>query len=124
MTNHSNTNKEQRNKSNVVNPGWLKAQLAELSDQEVISVVQATEAMVQLLSIHDAYFGKTLSQVLMKTSLMMNSYFAEQEDNDEGVFLEKYTCVMELLQELALKTSELDASTLKASGRKLGIDIF
>lgn len=124
MTNHSNTNKEQRNKSNVVNPGWLKAQLTELSDQEVISVVQATEAMVQLLSIHDVYFGKTLGQVLMKISLLMNCYFAKLGDNDEGAFLESYTCVMELLQELALKTSELDASTLKASGRKLGIEIF
>jgi len=106
------------------NAQWLKEQLTGLSDAEMLAVTQGLEALVQLLSIHDTHFGKTLGQVLMKISLVMNRYFAEMGDNDEGEFLENYTCVMELLQELATRTSELDVSTLKATGRKLGIEVF
>ena len=104
------------------NSEWLKEQLTRLDDNEVLAVIQGVETLVQLLSIHDAYFGKTLTQVLMKISLVMNRYFAEMGDNDEGEFLENYTCVMELLQELATRTGELDVSTLKAAGRKFGIE--
>jgi len=126
MTNTKNQEREVSNHKQNENESseWIKEQLTRLDDAEVLAIIQGVETLVQLLSIHDAYFGKTLTQVLMKISLVMNRYFAEMGDNDEGEFLENYTCVMELLQELATRTSELDVSTLKATGRKLGIEVF
>ncbi|HAS39668.1 MAG TPA: hypothetical protein DCS93_04275 [Microscillaceae bacterium] len=115
------TNTNQRKTENTQ---WLKEQLAELDNAEVLTITQGLETLVQLLSIHDTHFGKTLSQVLMKISLVMTSHFAEMGDNDEGVFLGNYTCMMELLQELATQTSELDVQTLNAAGRKLGIEVY
>ncbi|HAS40407.1 MAG TPA: hypothetical protein DCS93_08010 [Microscillaceae bacterium] len=112
------------NQREIENAQWLKEQLAELNDAEVLAATQGVETLVQLLSIHDTHFGKTLGQVLMKISLVMNRYFAEMGDNDEGEFLDSYTCIMELLQELAMRTSELDVQTLKTAGRKLGIEVF
>jgi len=126
MTNTKNQGREGSNRKQNENENAqrLKEQFAELSDTEVLAATQGLEALVQLLSIHDAYFGKTLGQILMKISLIMNRYFAEVGDNDEGEFLGNYTCVMELLQELAMRTNELDVQTLKAVGRKLGIEVF
>jgi len=126
MTNTKDQGREGSNhkQNENENSEWLKEQLTRLNDAEVLAIIQGVEALVQLLSIHDSYFGKTLGQVLMKISLTMNRHFAEMGDNDEGEFLENYTCVMELLQELAARTSELDVSRLKATGRKLGIEVF